>query len=78
MATTQNIPESPLKVFKIIPTTQQYDWGKRGRAAKVAVFAEASKLPGFAVDEDAPYAEVSRLYIFQGGCPGSSPLWGTS
>lgn len=61
MATTQTIPESPSKVFKIIPTTQQYDWGKRGRDAKVAVFAEASKLPGFAVDENAPYAEVSYI-----------------
>ncbi|KAJ3526360.1 hypothetical protein NMY22_g10195 [Coprinellus aureogranulatus] len=50
--------ETPLKVFKVIPTTQSYDWGKHGRNAKVAAFAEASKIPGFTVEEDKPYAEV--------------------
>lgn len=45
-------------VFKIIPTTQIYDWGKRGSKSKVAQLAVASKLPGFQLDEDAPYAEV--------------------
>ncbi|KAJ3517813.1 hypothetical protein NMY22_g13882 [Coprinellus aureogranulatus] len=50
--------ETPLKVFKVIPTTQSYDWGKRGRDAKVAAFAEASKIPGFEVQEDKPYAEL--------------------
>jgi mannose-6-phosphate isomerase len=47
-------------VFKIIPTTQQYDWGKIGKNAKVAQFAAASSLPGFSVDESLPYAEVCR------------------
>jgi mannose-6-phosphate isomerase len=56
---TSKSSTSALKVFKIVPTTQQYDWGKIGREAKVAQFAEASKLPGFTVDEVKPYAEVS-------------------
>lgn len=46
------------RVFKIIPTTQQYDWGKIGRDAKVAQFAEASQVPGFTVQERKPYAEL--------------------
>ncbi|TEB22224.1 mannos-6-phosphate isomerase [Coprinellus micaceus] len=55
---TSKSSTSALKVFKIVPTTQQYDWGKIGREAKVAQFAEASKLPGFTVDEVKPYAEL--------------------
>ena len=46
-------------VFPIIPTTQQYDWGKIGLNSKVAQFANASKVQGFTLDEKAPYAEVS-------------------
>lgn len=49
-------------VFKIIPTAQQYDWGKIGRDSKVAQFASASKLPGFSLDESGPYAEVCLSY----------------
>jgi len=45
-------------VFKIIPTTQKYDWGKRGSKSKVAQLAVASKLPDFQLDENAPYAEL--------------------
>ncbi|KAI0366040.1 mannose-6-phosphate isomerase [Pilatotrama ljubarskyi] len=45
-------------VFKIIPTTQQYDWGKIGLSSKVAQYAAACRLPGFALDENAPYAEL--------------------
>ncbi|TFK16813.1 mannose-6-phosphate isomerase [Coprinopsis marcescibilis] len=45
-------------VFKIVPTTQQYDWGKHGRNSKVAQFAEASGVPGFVIDESKPYAEL--------------------
>ncbi|KAF5341179.1 hypothetical protein D9611_006085 [Ephemerocybe angulata] len=51
-------PSASPRVFKVIPTIQQYDWGKVGREAKVAQFAEASQLPGFSVDEGAPYAEL--------------------
>ncbi|KAJ2926473.1 hypothetical protein H1R20_g10625, partial [Candolleomyces eurysporus] len=51
-------PMATPKVFKVVPTTQQYDWGKLGRQAKVAQFAEASQVPGFAVDEEKPYAEL--------------------
>ncbi|KAK7691483.1 hypothetical protein QCA50_004882 [Cerrena zonata] len=45
-------------VFKIIPTTQKYDWGKIGTSSKVAQFAEASRIPGFTLDKQAPYAEL--------------------
>ncbi|KAF8075262.1 mannose-6-phosphate isomerase [Lyophyllum atratum] len=46
---------STTPVFKIVPTTQQYDWGKIGTSAKVAQFAAAS---GFTIDSSAPYAEL--------------------
>lgn len=46
-----------MSVFKIIPTTQKYDWGKVGKNSKVALFAAAGS-PGFELDEKAPYAEV--------------------
>ena len=55
---TETIP-----VFKILPTTQKYDWGKIGRSSKVAQFAAASKIPGFELDMDAPYAEVRDYTI---------------
>ena len=45
-------------VFAIIPTTQQYDWGKRGIESKVAQFAQKAETPGFDFDESKPYAEV--------------------
>ncbi|KAG7451635.1 mannose-6-phosphate isomerase [Guyanagaster necrorhizus] len=45
-------------VFKIIPTTQQYDWGKLGSNSKVAQLAEASAVAGFQLDEKKPYAEL--------------------
>ncbi|RDB27634.1 Mannose-6-phosphate isomerase [Hypsizygus marmoreus] len=61
-------------VFKIAPTIQQYDWGKPGSTAKVAQFASASKLPGFAIDESSPYAELwmgthpkSPSHVFSSG-----------
>lgn len=47
-----------VSVFPIIPTTQQYDWGKIGLNSKVAQFANASKVQSFTLDEKAPYAEV--------------------
>ncbi|KIM42639.1 hypothetical protein M413DRAFT_444327 [Hebeloma cylindrosporum] len=46
------------KVFKIVPTTQKYDWGKMGASSKVAQFASASQLSGFTIDEGSPYAEL--------------------
>ncbi|KAF8900885.1 mannose-6-phosphate isomerase [Gymnopilus junonius] len=45
-------------VFKLVPTTQQYDWGKVGKSSKVAQFAAASQIPGFTIDEGMPYAEL--------------------
>ncbi|KAG6917106.1 hypothetical protein DXG01_003926 [Tephrocybe rancida] len=47
---------SSTPVFKIVPTTQQYAWGKIGSSAKVAQFSAASQ-PGFTIDESSPYAE---------------------
>ncbi|TFY53304.1 hypothetical protein EVJ58_g9523 [Rhodofomes roseus] len=46
------------RVFKIVPTTQKYDWGKIGLSSKVAQYAAAAKIPGFTLDEKAPYAEL--------------------
>lgn len=53
-------------VFRIAPTTQKYDWGKIGLSSKVAQYASSSKIPGFGLDEAAPYAEV-RLSSFWTG-----------
>lgn len=47
-----------MQVFKIVPTVQQYDWGKLGTSSKVAVFAQSAGIPDFHVDEIKPYAEV--------------------
>ena len=47
-----------MQVLKIIPTVQQYDWGKLGSSSKVAVFAQSAGLSDFHVDETKPYAEV--------------------
>ena len=47
-----------MQVFKIIPTVQQYDWGKLGSSSKVAVYAQSAGLSDFRVDETKPYAEV--------------------
>ncbi|KIK26872.1 hypothetical protein PISMIDRAFT_675486 [Pisolithus microcarpus 441] len=44
-------------VFLIAPTIQQYDWGKLGKSSKVAQLAN-SAVPGFALDESTPYAEL--------------------
>ncbi|KAF5392807.1 hypothetical protein D9757_000923 [Collybiopsis confluens] len=46
-------------VFKIVPTTQQYDWGKIGMKSKVAQLAGASTInSSFKLDENKPYAEL--------------------
>ncbi|KAF9026838.1 mannose-6-phosphate isomerase [Hymenopellis radicata] len=46
-------------IFKIVPTTQQYDWGKLGSSSAVAHLAAAASYPGFQLQNDKPYAEVS-------------------
>jgi Phosphomannose isomerase type I len=56
-----SIMSHPTQVFKIVPTIQQYDWGKLGTKSKVAVFAQSAGLADFHVDESKPYAEVSVL-----------------
>ena len=48
-----------MQVFKIVPTVQQYDWGKVGTSSKVAVYAQSAGISDFQVDESKPYAEVS-------------------
>ena len=48
-----------MQVFKIVPTVQQYDWGKVGTSSKVAVFAQSAGIADFQVDESKSYAEVS-------------------
>jgi mannose-6-phosphate isomerase len=48
-----------MQVFKIVPTVQQYDWGKVGTSSKVAIFALSAGISDFHVDESKPYAEVS-------------------
>ena len=58
-ATSTSTPTLSMpSAFRVIPTTQRYDWGKRGSKSRVAQLAVASKLPGFQLDENAPYAEV--------------------
>ncbi|KAF8490981.1 mannose-6-phosphate isomerase [Russula emetica] len=47
-----------MQVFKIVPTVQQYDWGKLGTSSKVAVFAQSASIPDFYVNESKPYAEL--------------------
>jgi mannose-6-phosphate isomerase len=49
-----------ITVFKIVPTIQQYDWGKLGKNSKVSQFAESS-VPGFTLDDTKPYAEVNPI-----------------
>lgn len=58
---------STAPVFKIIPTTQKYDWGKIGLASTVAQYASASEIPGFSLDETAPYAEVCSSLLLRHG-----------
>ncbi|KAJ3746460.1 mannose-6-phosphate isomerase [Lentinula detonsa] len=46
-------------VFKIVPTTQQYDWGKIGSKSAVAQLVSSSKFDSnFVLDESKPYAEL--------------------
>ena len=51
-----------MQVFKIVPTIQQYDWGKLGTSSKVAVFAQSAGISDFQIDESKPYAEV-RIHV---------------
>jgi len=62
-------------VFKIAPTTQQYEWGKLGSTAKVAQFAAASQLSAFHVDESTPYAEVRLISPRKTSLTSSSSGW---
>ena len=48
-------------VFRIAPTLQRYDWGKIGSQSKAAQLAAGADIPGFVLDDSAPYAEVGRL-----------------
>jgi len=48
--------------FLLKAFTQSYDWGKLGSTSKAAQYAKAAD-PSFALDENKPYAEVSRLLL---------------
>jgi len=43
-------------VFRLAGAVQEYAWGKVGASSKVAQYAQAT--PGFALDNDKPYAEL--------------------
>jgi len=45
-------------VFRVTPTIQNYDWGKKGNDSKVAELASGAGIPGFTLNESTPYAEV--------------------
>ncbi|KAG9316679.1 mannose-6-phosphate isomerase [Chiua virens] len=45
-------------VFRIAPTLQKYDWGVVGSRSKVAQLAAGADIPGFALDNSTPYAEL--------------------
>lgn len=45
-------------VFRIIPTIQNYDWGKKGNDSKVAEFASGAGIRGFILNQSVPYAEL--------------------
>lgn len=62
-------------VFKIVPTIQQYDWGRIGNESKVAQFAAASGVPEFTVDDAQPYAEVSHRWFSLIICAHYEQLW---
>jgi hypothetical protein len=51
---------SSLAVFKILPTTQKYDWGKLGLTSKIAQLISQPQYAEFEpkIDEKSPYAEV--------------------
>ena len=51
----------PRPVFALAAGIQSYDWGKKGSSSKAAQYAHASGLPGFAIDEEKPYAEVRGI-----------------
>jgi len=54
------------RVFKIIPTTQQYDWGKKGRESIVAQLAQVYQAQGLEIADGSPYAEVRSLSTEKG------------
>jgi mannose-6-phosphate isomerase len=50
-------------VFKIVPTTQQYDWGKRDHSSIVAQLSLAYQAQGFKIADGTPYAEVNGFSL---------------
>jgi mannose-6-phosphate isomerase len=50
-----------IPVFKVIPSAQQYDWGKVGSQSRVAQLVGAT---GASIQEDKPYAEAIT-YVFR-------------
>ncbi|KAG2114539.1 RmlC-like cupin domain-containing protein [Suillus clintonianus] len=46
------------QVFRLIPATQSYPWGKKGSNSLVAQLADGAGIPDFKIDESKPYAEL--------------------
>lgn len=46
------------QVFRLIPATQNYPWGKKGSSSLVAQLADGSGIPDFKINESNSYAEV--------------------
>jgi hypothetical protein len=45
-------------VFRLIPATKSYPWGKKGSSSLAAQLAEGAGIPEFKIDESKHYAEV--------------------
>ncbi|KAG1795260.1 RmlC-like cupin domain-containing protein [Suillus variegatus] len=46
------------QVFRLIPATQNYPWGKKGSSSLVAQLADGSGIPDFKINESNSYAEM--------------------
>ncbi|KAG1811744.1 mannose-6-phosphate isomerase [Suillus subaureus] len=46
------------QVFRLIPATQNYPWGKKGSNSLAAQLADGAGIPDFKIDESKPYAEI--------------------
>jgi mannose-6-phosphate isomerase len=46
------------QVFRLIPETLNYSWGKKGSSSLVAQLADGAGIPDFKIDESKSYAEV--------------------
>jgi len=49
------------QVFRLIPATKIYPWGKKGSNSLAAQLADGAGIPDFKIDESKPYAEVHSM-----------------